>query len=253
MADRILLALLAICVATGALAQSAPRQPSTTTKTLQADFVFDNAVRQTRDLPTASLRALRRAMLAGEVMGMKDLRSLADAGDGLAAFRLAKMLEAEGKPDPTGIAAHYYAIAAYTGRVFAVPPLARLLKNDGAEYSPSRLTNALNAMTVQALSGNPEAATLLGQMYAAGIPFGRDPTQAQAYLAMASGEGSMAALLQLGVALMSDPTDTASGNPGARAALRLAAAGDDLAVRVTAENLLRLMGGSVSSKIEVSE
>ena len=253
MADRMLITLVAVCVAIGAPAQSGPLQPTGTVKVQQVDFVFDNAVRKTRDLPTGTLRALRRAMLAGEELGMSDLRALADAGEGLAAFRLAKLLEAEGKPDPTGVAVHYYAIAAYTGRAFAVKPLARLLKKDGAGYSPSRLTNALNAMTVQALSGYPEAATLLGQMYAAGSPFGRDATKAQAYLAMASGGGSMAAMLQLGVALMSDPTDIAAGNPGARAALQFAAAGDDLSVRVTAENLLRLMGDPVSPQTEASE
>lgn len=253
MADLARMTLLAVCLASGAMAQSIPMQPPGIAKLFYADFVFDNAVRKTRNLPTEHLRALRRAMLAGEVLGMADLRDLADAGEGLAAFRLAKLLEAEGKPDPTGVAAHYYAIAAYTGRAFAVAPLARLLKEDGAGYSPSRLTNALNAMTVQTLSGDPQAATLLGQMYAEGSPFGLDAAKAQAYLAMASDGGSMPALLQLGVTLMTDPSDTAAGNPGARSALELAAAGDDLAVRVTAENLLRLMGPPISSPIEVSE
>lgn len=253
MADLMRITVVAVCLASGAIAQSVPMRPPEAVQLLKADFVFDNAVRQTRDLPTAGLRALRRAMLAGDALGMADLRTLADAGDGLAAFRLAKLLEAEGKQDPTGVAAHYYAIAAYTGRIFAVPPLARLLKDDGAGYSASRLTNGLNAMTVQAISGNSEAATLLGQMYAAGSPFGRDAIKAQAYLAMASGGGSMAALLQLGVALLADPMDKAAGNPAARAALRLAAAGDDLSVRVTAENLLRLMGSAITPPIEESK
>lgn len=253
MVERILMTAIAACMATGAFAQSVPLQQSKTDQAVHVDFVFDNKVRQTRNLPTASLRALRRAMLAGDEMSMNDLRALGDAGDGLAAFRLAKLLEAEGKPDPTGVAAHYYAIAAYTGRTFAVPPLARLLKKDGAGYSASRLTNALNAMTVQALSGDPEAATLLGQMYATGSPFGHDPVKAQAYLGMATGEGSMAAFLQLGVALLTDPADTVAGNPGARAALTRAASGEDLAVRVTAENLLRLMDAPVSPQTEVSE
>jgi hypothetical protein len=40
---------------------------------------------------------------------------------------------------------------------------------------------------------------------------------------------------------MSDPQDAATGHPGAAAALAVAAAGDDLAVRATAQNLLRLI------------
>ncbi len=157
------------------------------------------------------------------------------------------------EPDPTGAAAHYYGIAAYTGRAFAVPPLARLLKSEGATYSPSRLTNALNAMTVQALSGNTRAATYLGEMYADGVPFGRDLAQAQYFLNMAAGAGNPKALLQLGVALMSDAGDAASGHVGAWSALTLATESTDLSVRVTAENLLRLLDETPGNSSEVTQ
>jgi hypothetical protein len=192
-------------------------------------------------------------MIAGRKIGATGLRALADAGDGLAAFRYGKLLQDGPRPDPTGAAAHYYSIAAYTGRAFAVPPLARLLKEDGAGYSAGRLTHGLNAMTVQALSGNPVAATLLGQMYADGVPFGHDLAKAQSYLSMASGGGSPRAVLQLGVALLDDPADAALGHPGARSALTLAAAGTDLSVRVTAENLLRLIDTLPKTQPEVTE
>lgn len=253
MAERVMRLLLVICLAGQAQAQILPNQPAPPGQVVRADFVFDNAVRKTRDLPTAALRAARKKMISGAVMGPSALRGLADAGDGLAAFRYAKLLQEQGTPDPTGAAAHYYAIAAYTGRAFAVAPLARLLKAEGAGYSASRLTHGLNAMTVQALSGNPVAATLLGQMYAEGVPFGYDLAKAETYLGMSSGGGSPKAVLQLGVALLSDPEDAASGHPGARSALTLAAAGDDLAVRVTAENLLRLIETAPSPQPEVTE
>ncbi len=208
---------------------------------VRVDFVFDNAVRQTNDLPTAALRAARRQMISGEPISSADLQALADQGDGLAAFRYAKLVQEMETPDLTGSAAHYFAIAAYTGRAFAVAPLARLLKEEGMGYSESRLTHGLNAMTVQALSGNADAAILLGEMYAEGVPFGRDLGQAQHFLGMADGGGSLQAVLNLGLALMTDPTDVAAGHVGALSALGVAAAGDDLAVRVTAENLLRLI------------
>ena len=207
----------------------------------RADFVFDNAVRRTNDLPSAALRAARRKMISGAPMRSSDLQMLADHGDGLAAYRYAKLVQEMATPDLTGAAAHYFAIAAYTGRAFAVAPLARLLKAEGSTYSASRLRHGLNAMTVQALSGNEAAATLLGEMYAEGMPFGRDLALSQQFLGMAAGGGSPRSALNLGVALMTDPADMAAGHVGALSALGIAAAGDDLQVRVTAENLLRLM------------
>lgn len=213
----------------------------------KVEFVFDNAVRQTNDLPTAHLRALRRQMLAGGSLRFVDLRALADAGDGLAAFRLARVMEDSTMPDTSGTKAHYYSIAAYTGRSFAVPSLAKLLVAEGAGYSAARLRHGLNAMTVQALSGNGTAATLLGQMYAEGVPFGRDLALAQQFLGMADGGGHPKAALQLGMALMADPANQAA----AREALTLAASGADLSVRVTAENLLRLI--AVTPNPEMTE
>ncbi|MDP3342287.1 hypothetical protein [Frigidibacter sp.] len=231
-----------LCLALMPLASEAAATPNgeaASPPVVKVDFVFDNAVRKTRDLPTSALRAARRQMIAGEPMSGSKLQMLADAGDGLAAFRYAKQLQEEGKPDPSGATAHYFAIAAYTGRAFAVAPLARLLKADGSTYSASRLRHCLNAMTVQALSGNAEAATLLGEMYADGTPFGRDLAQAQHFLGMGTGDVSRKAALSLGLALLSDPEDAAAGHVGALSALRVAAEGEDLSVRVTAENLLR--------------
>ncbi len=253
MVKDFMLAAMAMCLATGALGQTTPTRVDAPKDTARADFVFDNAVRQTRNLPTAALRATRRQMLGGEDVGINGLRALADAGDGLAAFRFAKKLEEIDIPDPTGATAHYYAIAAYTGRDFAVRPLARLLRDEGAAYSASRLTNSLNAMTAQALSGNPVAATLLGQMYADGMPFGRDPEKARIYLGMAADAGNPEAVLQLGIALMSDPADAATDHQGARSALTQAATADDLSVRVTAENLLRLIDKMPTPQSEVTQ
>ncbi|WP_431298983.1 hypothetical protein [Tabrizicola sp. BL-A-41-H6] len=247
------LALIWLGVAAAAAPIRTGWQPASTDLLLRADFVFDNRVKRTNDLPTAALRAARRKMVGGGYIGPSELRALADAGDGLAAYRYAKMLQESGKPDPTGGAAHYYGIAAYTGRSFAVRPLARLLREEGAGYSPSRLKNALNAMTVQALGGNAEAATLLGQMYADGVPFGRDLAQAQYFLTMASGGGNPKAMLQLGVALMKDPGDAEAGHVGARSALTLASESDDLSVRVTAENLLRLLDAKPDPESEATQ
>jgi TPR repeat protein len=204
------------------------------------EFVFDNRVNHTKDLPTAALQAARKRMVTGQKISTSDLRALADHGDGLAAFRFARMLQGKTPPPKRGVAAHYYAISAYTGRHFAVPELVRLLVAEGAGYSDNLLSQCLNALTIQAISGNAKAALALGQMYADGQPFGRDLAESQRFLALA-GQSDPAAALKLGLALMGDPADAALNHAGARAALTLAAGSTDLSARITAENLLNLL------------
>jgi hypothetical protein len=230
--------ILSLSLLLMALAAPAPAEP--VKGLVQIDFVFDNRVGHTRDLPTYALQAARKRMVSGGRISTRDLQQLADAGDGLAAFRFAKLLEVAVPPPKLGITAHYYAMAAYTGRSFAVAPLARLLVAEGEGYTPSLLKQGLNAMTIQAISGNDKAAQLLGQMYSDGKPFGKDLGQAQHFLAMA-GQSDPGAALKLGIAMMSDPGDASLDHVGARSALDLAASGDDLSARVTAENLLRLL------------
>lgn len=207
---------------------------------IQIDFVFDNKVTHTLDLPTLDLQAARKRMVTGGRVSSNDLRALADAGDGLAAYRYGKLLQTSQPPAKPGSAAHYYAIAAYTGRAFAVTPLAQLLQAEGADYGPSLLKNSLNALTVQAISGNAKAAQILGKMYATGVPFGYDLTQAQHFTALA-GQDDPAGALKLGIALMGDAQDAALDHAGAKAALTIAANSSNLSAKVTAENLLRLL------------
>lgn len=233
MAKNLIFALL-LSLPQAALAETGPAVLT------QIDFIFDNKITHTRDLPSATLQATRKRMVAGGAVSTGQLRALADAGDGLAAYRYGRFLQAKVPPAKSGSAAHYYAMAAYTGRAFAVTPLAKLLLEEGTDYSPSLLRHSLNAMTVQAISGNTKAAQYLSQMYAAGAPFGHDLRQAQHFMAMA-GQNDPAAALKLGLVLMADPADMALDHIGARAALTLAAEGSNFSARVTAQNLLRLL------------
>ena len=220
------------------------------TDVIQIDFVFDNKVTHTRDLPSASPHAARKRMVTGGKVSGNELRALADAGDGLAAFRYGKLLQASVPPAKAGSAAHYYAIAAYTGRAFAVLPLGQLLLSEGADYGPSLLEQSLNALTVQAISGNAKAAQLLAQMYTTGVPFGHDPGQAKHYTVLA-GQEDPAGALKLGIALINDPADAALDHAGARAALTLAADSTNLSAQITAQNLLRLLDtpATLSTKV----
>jgi TPR repeat protein len=190
-------------------------------------------------------------MVTGGKVSGNELRALADAGDGLAAFRYGKLLQSSVPPAKAGSAAHYYAIAAYTGRAFAVAPLGQLLVSEGADYGPSLLEQSLNALTVQAISGNAKAAQLLAEMYGTGVPFGHDPKQAQHFTAIA-GQDDPAGALKLGISLINDPADADLDHVGARAALTIAADSTNLAAKVTAQNLLRLLDTPATLSVKVT-
>jgi len=165
----------------------------------QADLpvvrVFEEGITRTDQLPTAELRRLRKRMLVEEYVSFRQLRRLADAGDGLAAFRYGnKLLELD---DPTvrDDAALYYASAALTGRDYAVGPLIRLLEGPEMELSSARSRHLETALRAFAKDGNTDAAEALVGFYARGAPFGRHPDRAASLLlGMAETGGAEVAL-----------------------------------------------------------
>lgn len=201
-----------------------------------------NGVSRTDQLPTEHLRNLRRKMNAGRSLATRDLRSLADAADGLAAFKYGKWLEEQGKPQLLPDATHYYAIASYTDRDFAVRRLVALLSLPDLELTGPRLNAALDAMTHQAQTGNADAAMALSQMYAAGKPFGKDPDATRHWLEIAAKAGRGDAAVKLALAYMM-PTDGAPpDHTRARAALELAAAQPDPGTKAMAKTLMARLG-----------
>lgn len=201
-----------------------------------------NGVSRTDQLPTEHLRNLRRKMNAGRTLATRDLRSLADAADGLAAFKYGKWLEEQGKPQLLPDATHYYAIASYTDRDFAVRRLVTLLSLPGLELTGPRINEALDAMTHQAQTGNADAAMALSQMYAAGKPFGKDPDATRHWLEVAAKAGRGDAAVKLALAYMM-PTDGAAPDHAlARAALELAAAQPDPGTKAMAKTLMARLG-----------
>ena len=198
----------------------------------------DGSAARPVQLPTEHLRSLHKKMIAGRTLGTRDLRALADAADGLAAFRYGKWLEDQGKSQLLPDAAHYYSIASYTDRDFAVRRLVALLVLPDLDLTPTRLGAALDALTHQANTKNADAAFALSNMYAAGHPFGKDPAAMLHWLEVAATNGRGDAAVKLALAYMV-PTD---GSPvdvaKARAALDLAAAQPDPGTKAMAQTLL---------------
>ena len=201
-----------------------------------------NGVQRTDQLPTEHLRNLRKKMTSGRTMATRDLRALADASDGLAAFKYGKWLEEQGKPQLLPDATHYYAIASYTDRDFAVRRLVALLVLPGLELSAPRINEALDAMTHQAQTGNVDAAMALAQMYAAGTPFGKDPDATRHWLEVAANGGRGDAAVKLALAYMMPTDGAAPDHARARQALELAAAQPDPGTKAMAQTLLARLG-----------
>lgn len=199
-------------------------------------------VYRNNQLPTEHLRNLRKQMISGRSLATRDLRALADAADGLAAFRYGKWLEEQGKPQLLPDAAHYYAIASYTDRDFALRRLVALLALPDLELTIPRQNAALDAMIHQAQTGNADAAVALSAMYAAGKPFGKDPQAMRHWLEVAANAGRGDAAVKLALAYML-PTDGMTADPEkARAALDLAASQTDPGTKAMALTLMKRLG-----------
>lgn len=201
-----------------------------------------NGVSRTDQLPTEHLRNLRRKMNAGRTLATRDLRALADAADGLAAFKYGKWLEEQGKPQLLPDATHYYAIASYTDRDFAVRRLVALLTLPNLELSGPRISEALDALTHQAQTGNTDAAMALSQMYVTGKPFGKDPDATRHWLAVAASAGRGDAAVKLALAYMLPTDGAAPDHTKARDALALAATQPDPGTKAMAQTLLARLG-----------
>lgn len=204
-------------------------------------------------LPTEHLRNLRKQMIAGRNLGTRDLRALADAADGLAAFRYGKWLEDQGKPQLLPDAAHYYAIASYTDRDFALRRLVALLTLPNLELTAARQSEALEAMIHQANTGNADAAFSLSNMYASGHPFGKDPDAVRHWLNVAANAGRGDAAVKLALVYMS-PTDGMAADPAkARAALDIAAAQPDPGTKAIAQTLLARLDATFFPPLAISK
>ena len=199
----------------------------------QADVVLPPAI-----AGNPRLKDLRRAMLAGTELSDLQLQSLADAGDGLAAARYAKRLEERKDPAFLGDAAHYYSIAVYMDRDFALPRLIALLGRPDVAFGPARLQNLRDVLDRAARRGDPVAAAGLGDLLLREAPFPQDIPRAHALLLQAAEVGDAQAAIRLAMNQIKGmpglPPDPAS----ARRALELALDSPDPGVQSMARTLL---------------
>lgn len=194
--------------------------------------IYDNAPR---------LKDIRARIVADEPVTTTELQILADTGDGLAAYRLAKRLLAMDRPELNGKAAHYLAIAVNNGRTYAAPPLFDILSDRTSDISPVRLAHIENALARQAAAGDAASVLALARLYLQGYPFGARPEKAKALLRSAAGQQSIdgSIALQMAMLIASAAPLTTKDEAAVRAYLRVAQQSPELGTRTAAENLLR--------------
>lgn len=195
------------------------------------------------------MKLIRNRMIAGEDISYKEMQMLADSGDDLAQFYLAKRIEEANEPETLDAAARYYRRAAENGRTSAVRPLIRLLNANVFEEQPKNLASSQELLEKLAAKGDPVARDGLIAMYRTGKPFGLDPARADELLVASAKGGDAKAALDLAFALLAGAPDPAKIDE-AKGYLKVAAATETLNIRTMAENLLRTLEPQLTAATE---
>lgn len=184
------------------------------------------------------LELIRHLMVKGETVKYEDLKKLADSGDGLAAYNLAKRLNKSGS-DATTTILHYYTMAAAKGLDYAVRPLVSVLRKGADGASQASLDGAERVLEDAARHGDEVATEALAKFYLDGKPFGHNPDKAKALRERMAEAGNGQVAFQLAVQILSSSDASKTDRSKVNDYLKIAAKSDDLGVRTMAENLLR--------------
>ncbi|MEK1888624.1 MAG: hypothetical protein AAAB35_13860 [Phyllobacterium sp.] len=213
---------------------------------------FAQGITRTDQLPSAQLQSIRKRMISQRSVAYREVQTLADKGDGLAALFVGKRLSAN--PDLTADAIHYYTIACSTGRAGAVGPLVSLLARDPANLSEARLRYAETTLRDHAARGNPVAAAALIRFYKSGHPFGLNLKVAEDLQRQAAKGGDGKTALDLAIAMISEGLPDESDRAEALNYLHIAERSNDLKVKTIAAAVVRSLESTpVTGAFQVDE
>jgi hypothetical protein len=149
---------------------------------------------------------LRKKMIkGGRGLLAAEYRYLADDGDGLAAYRFAKIIKDHPKVSVRNDAIHYFSLAVSDGKSFAVKEMIALLKDDEvANFRENRIVHFERVLLRSAKRGNPLAINGLISLYRSGEPFGRNEEVINDLLSVQAARGSHDAALKLAIQNLSD-------------------------------------------------
>lgn len=188
-------------------------------------------------LPIA-LQEARKRLLAGKRVSYGELQALADAKDGIGAFKLAERIQTQGDPKLATDALHYFAIAAYEDRGYAVRHMMAILNDGSLELRPSHLESAEAALRRQARKGNEQAVEGLIRLYSEGRLFGDKRDELEALLASGAGKKNGDTAFKLAVLLLSDRDRTPEETQRATRFLAIAEENGSIGMKAAAGNLL---------------
>ncbi len=197
------------------------------------------------------LKTLHKRMIAKQELTASEMQELADSGDSLAAFYYARKLEETGRTNVLPTAVHYYAMASYLGREFAVNRMIALMKSPEVTLSDNQAKNGKDALVKLARSGNTTAALGLADMYAMGQPFARDAAESRKWLMQAAKAGDANAAQKLAQSAMMPQDGSPPDVPAARAALALMIASNEPGKVAMAQALLARL--DATDPLEVSQ
>jgi hypothetical protein len=234
------LAILVLC------ASSLTAQPSAArVKPFFPRPTAEDAVVVPRPAPTGpasklppELQAVRKQLLAGKRIGYRQLQSLADAGDGIGAFKLAERIVKDGNPRLASDALHYFTIAAFEDRGYAVRHMLDLLNDPKAEFRPAHLKSAEAVLQAQAKKGNDKAVDGLIRFYSEGRPFGDRRGELETLLASGAGQKNGDTAFKLAVILLSEQDRTDEQVEQAGRYLAIAQQHGSIGIRAAAANIL---------------
>ena len=212
-------------------------------------------IRSNHDLKEPNLRSARTKMIDGEAVATDALRALADAGDGIAALRLIAQLRDEGHTAAPENLAHYYGIAATTGRVAGLSGLVRTLDQvDPAATTPARLALLKTIVMAYAQAGNSIAAAGMMRFHLSQRPFGAMPQDITRLAKEGQSKGNAVIALQLAGDLIQMNWDDAAALTQAQGYLRAAAdATTSVRVQLITGNLLPVLEARIHTLTQGSD
>ena len=240
-----LVALLLCGLATPVIAQTSDEAVAPSRITVK----MTPGITSSAQLPTPELIAARKALTQGQTIYTSQMRQLADLGDGFAAYKFAQWLEAQGDNVRASDVAHYYGMAAATGRGGAITHLISILdRMEPADLSRARSDVLEGVVFAYARAGNSHALDAVIRYQISQKPFGRLDTEVQSLVDLAQGEGAATLGLHLAQNIMQDPAHTPADLLRARGYLETATASASLETQLVAANLVPLLDQALAEQ-----
>lgn len=235
------------CLPVLATAQSGPVIPNIIAPSndgARISVTVDRGLRSSKRLRSAALRQAREDFHDGAQISVDEMRQLAEAGDGLAAQRYVRVLEADPEADPSDLA-YFSAVAVGTGRVWTLPTMVEAMVALDPETEPrARIRKYIQVLYPHAWSGNPVALQAVIDFNGEGRLFGPlSERTRQRILTEAREQGDGRIELGMALAILERAGAAQDDLSRARDLLETAAASKHLAVQTTAANMLRLIDG----------